>query len=448
MLIFFYPKHIQLYANYPSAPPWAAQKTAHGGYWQRNLGGGLFELSQLMETVAAYRSEQAVALAAGNAPVFKCAPEAYAKFLDTIDPVHQHMLARFSHNTFHLYNAVRRCPGLFELMSEHGKTPELAGAAAVGFALANLVMFRQPKLSHPLRSARSLLKRRRRDIAVWLGFPREHAAMAVRIMGRIPTRELGVPMLHELRTALQRDDAHARKLLAHAGRINQAASLFVEQPSIARWVTPALFDELSRRDDWPGGPWQLQRMAIDTLELVRTRGMQMPMVRSVEELTALHATEIEGARRRPVPYAGQRDVFAVSLPPQPLADLPGEIEYLPTTAALADEGAFMINCVGGYGARVARNECFIYRVLAPERCTLAIHLGYDDAFHIREIKGPRNAPITNPATLRFVERWLRNNHDARAVARVREELARSETYTPRHSVWAQEPWEEQHAELC
>jgi hypothetical protein len=58
-------------------------------------------------------------------------------------------------------------------------------------------------------------------------------------------------------------------------------------------------------------------------------------------------------------------------------------------------------------------------VLAPERCTLAIELGADSRFHVREIKAACNAPVRSPATLDTIRSWLATHGDYAAVQQVR-----------------------------
>jgi hypothetical protein len=398
-------------------------------------------LTRLLEQVNCYRAEQLAALAQGQALPFKPILEACAKFVDTIDVAHQRELLRFSDRTFHIYNALRRCPGLFDLLSEHGDTPELAGGAALGFALANVVMFRERKLSRPLRTARSLVKRKRRDIAAWLGFPRDHAAMAVRVLGRIPSRELCNSVLHNLRTALCRGDAPTLKLLAHGDRINVAASLLFTHANVAACITPSLLHDVSSRTTYPGGPHALAALVHDTFGMMERRGVRMPRLDSLAALQALHDTEVEAAHRAHLAF--QQDVpylstFAIEqeLPAAPVRELPTQIEYVShNTRALDAEGSEMRNCVGGYFRVVARGECFIYRVLQPERCTLAIALRTDNRFHIRELRGRFNKEITGGPTIEFIKRWLKDNHDPDAVVRVRELLGRETAFLQPPDAW-------------
>jgi hypothetical protein len=78
------------------------------------------------------------------------------------------------------------------------------------------------------------------------------------------------------------------------------------------------------------------------------------------------------------------DYGTYSFPPPPL---PGDADIVPITTIkdLQDEGAIMHNCVGSYTEKVQTGECFIYRVLRPQRATLEIS-DTGDMHHICQLK--------------------------------------------------------------
>jgi hypothetical protein len=75
----------------------------------------------------------------------------------------------------------------------------------------------------------------------------------------------------------------------------------------------------------------------------------------------------------------------------PSPPLPGNADIVPITTIkeLLDEGAVMHNCVGSYAEKVMSGECFIYRVLRPQRATLEVS-DTGDMHHIRQLKLARN----------------------------------------------------------
>jgi len=78
------------------------------------------------------------------------------------------------------------------------------------------------------------------------------------------------------------------------------------------------------------------------------------------------------------------DYGTYSFPPPPL---PGDADIVPITTIkdLQDEGAIMHNCVGSYTEKVQTGECFIYRVIRPQRATLEIS-DTGDMHHICHLK--------------------------------------------------------------
>jgi hypothetical protein len=77
-----------------------------------------------------------------------------------------------------------------------------------------------------------------------------------------------------------------------------------------------------------------------------------------------------------------------SFPPPPL---PGNNNIVPITTIedLLDESAEMHNCSGSYAERIMSRECFIYRVIWPQRATLEVS-DTGDMHHIRQLKLARN----------------------------------------------------------
>lgn len=93
-----------------------------------------------------------------------------------------------------------------------------------------------------------------------------------------------------------------------------------------------------------------------------------------------------------------------SLPPPPFAGTK-DIVPLTTAAALHEEGARMHHCVGSYVSAVRKGNCYIYKVLFPERATVEIRYTSRNGWVVRQIKkASNNAP--NAETVRIVHAWL------------------------------------------
>jgi len=78
---------------------------------------------------------------------------------------------------------------------------------------------------------------------------------------------------------------------------------------------------------------------------------------------------------------------------------------LRTPDELLAEGEQQRNCVATYASRVQARKTYIYRVLHPERATLAIVRGPSGTWRRGELLAARNSPV-RPETEAAVDWWL------------------------------------------
>jgi hypothetical protein len=83
------------------------------------------------------------------------------------------------------------------------------------------------------------------------------------------------------------------------------------------------------------------------------------------------------------------------------------LEVLPLTnqAQLQEEGREQQNCVGAYGPRIRTGNLYLYRVLKPERATLAIAKTASGRWQLSEIKSFRNGQVSEE-TMEAVQWWI------------------------------------------
>jgi hypothetical protein len=93
--------------------------------------------------------------------------------------------------------------------------------------------------------------------------------------------------------------------------------------------------------------------------------------------------------------------------PYPPPPVPGTKDIIPLTSTeqLQDEGWAQGNCVATYQWRVLAGDTYIYKIMAPERATLAIVRGADGCWYRAELNGDGNCKV-KPATERLVDMWL------------------------------------------
>jgi hypothetical protein len=92
--------------------------------------------------------------------------------------------------------------------------------------------------------------------------------------------------------------------------------------------------------------------------------------------------------------------------PFPSPPVPGSSNILPLIRPieLLQEGREMHHCVGSYIPQVQEGSTYIYRVLAPERATLALQR-YDNSWSLGQIYGPFNEPV-QPSTREAIRSWF------------------------------------------
>ena len=260
-----------------------------------------------------------------------------------------------------------------------GGTPAadlLKSCPALAFMLANNRVFHTPVVSQPRRAIRTWLGpgKTRRQLLAWLGFPASTGL--VRLLAKVPAQDLSVGLLLKLRTLLA--DPCGGKILRHQPVIDRALLAFFD-PGMREMLTAKLLSELRARllEDLPrpagrasdAALWKKTEQPVwilmrDTARMYGERhpDRPMPQVRDLSALCRLHdrlAGELTGERFGKLTFT----------PP-----LPGNETVVPITdlAMLIEEGRIQHNCAASYCEAVADGRSFLYRVLAPERCTLEI----------------------------------------------------------------------------
>ena len=298
-------------------------------------------------------------------------------------------------------SACERFPGrqwrVLRLCSVGDEAVELVRQSpALGFALAHQAALRTDGVE--LRAGlKKMLVTKQRAVLEWLEFPGTEAA--VRIFRKIPVESLDLDRLRKLRIAM--GNPEVLQLLAHVSRINLGVQTLVSDPFLFEWGTPKLLEEVSGLDDEVR-----QTDAVNLLgnfvELLRRLGpWPCPdKFESVQRLREVHHEATEEFCRR-----ARVKAEAIALPPPPLAGTEFIIP-LTTSEQLHEEGQQQRNCAGTYTAKVRAKDCFLYRVMQPERATLSIAKGSDGNWHIRQLKIKANQEPGAETTI-SVENWLR-----------------------------------------
>lgn len=286
---------------------------------------------------------------------------------------------------------------LLRLCAEGTEAVELLQAHPVlGFCVAHWRDFIAPGTPVPSSLGRVPLLRQR-DIARWLGFPSGESA--VKLLRKLPVATLHLGRLKALQQAVRRPGA--RELLAHVPHLNAGVLELMTDAALAGLVTPKLLAEVSADSAEESQPQAAVRLraVTDLWQRLERPGVMRPFASLARLQAAQEELTAELQRRAALGLLGE------PLPPPPL---PGnrDIEPLTTEAMLIEEGRAQHNCAGSLARRVRKGDCYLYRVLRPERATLAIERGDNGDWGIAQIKLACNE-FPAARTCEAVETWLR-----------------------------------------
>lgn len=247
---------------------------------------------------------------------------------------------------------------------------------------------------------------RQPEIMAQLGLPGSKRTM--RIMAKILPTSMSSEVAIGLRGSLR--DEGALKLLGHLPRLNLGVLTLVNDPRLRPLITIGLLEELleDRREAY--FPFAARELDA-AVTMAETVGAELAPLRLHERarITVLHE-EVTGdyLRHQALRHQQRGGVGAgettLKFPPPPIpASL--TIRPLPSPEALVLEGQRQSNCVGGYAARVAAGNTYIYQVLAPQRATLSVVRLDHGPWQIGELFLGQNRRVSLE-TRRWVKAWL------------------------------------------
>jgi len=296
-----------------------------------------------------------------------------------------------------LAKACEEIPGrqltMLSLLQASSAAVELAqGNRALVFALSHPEFFRERYST--LQGAAIVAKRRQREIVAWLGFPETDSA--VKTLSKMASGSIFKQPLRALRSSLK--SAPSAKILSHLPRINTGLLGFLSNEELCAMAPMALLREVSENRDE-----DIRTQSADVfqrcLAMARELGESLRRPGSIPKLEEwhqeIHAKWLIKNPPGPKPF-----------PPPPLEGTP-TIQPILNAEGLIEEGREQSNCVGTYANQVRTGQTFIYRVLAPERCTLSIVLGPGGQWVIGELKLRANKPCADTTT-KHVTDWLEN----------------------------------------
>lgn len=220
----------------------------------------------------------------------------------------------------------------------------------------------------------------------------------VSIIRKIRHQSVSPEYLRALKRTIR--DGNVEKSLLHLPAINCGILSLVTNPELAGTYRTKLLHELSesRREDYY--PFTAQMIdEIHYMFRLARPGTPAPIFGSVAKVQQCHdevAVDFLRVSSTKLKYC------KIPRPPLPGTD---SIVPLTTILQLKKEGQDQRNCVGSYARRVSQRETYIYKVLAPERATLAIVRTSGGTWRVGELRCAGNTDV-RAQTRKAVQAWL------------------------------------------
>jgi hypothetical protein len=305
---------------------------------------------------------------------------------------------------------------VIDLVDKNERALDVLGTnPSIAFCLANCDQFRKGFTTTPAIHASHVVERKQREILGWLDFPPTDAVR--RIFKKIQPEAITPSEARLLRNVIK-SEPMVLKLLMHQPCINTGILGIVTSLKLLNAVSHRLLAEVGADSREAIYAHTADRL-LDSLWMLWEMGRRtvLPTFNSIEAIREYHQTVHQDHERR---FEEQKRQFRALMeakarllsqtqkvktsdfhPP-----LPGTEDIVPLTSPgeLREEGKAQNNCVGSYSRRVRSGRIYIYKVLKPERATLAITRG-DGGWIIAELEVAGNKPVV-PDTHAAVARWL------------------------------------------
>jgi hypothetical protein len=276
----------------------------------------------------------------------------------------------------------------------------------LAYCLANNAEFRSKEDDIGARLAVPHSHRKRREILEWLGFPPRESV--VKLLGRLDPQVATLSTLRYLKSALHRNHMIGQAL-AHQPILNCGVISLLCSPGTKELVSSALLKEVAASEDEVMNSPTLERLerAMELLRCMRVRRD----IRPLQSIAAVNSFHDDVSEEYPV-FLEQRRMRHKKNKERPKhlfpdPPVPGTDTIVPITSlyAIRRESQEQRNCVRHYAPQVTNGNVYIYRVLAPERATLAIAPAPDGSWHRYELALKANRRVSQE-TAAHVDHWL------------------------------------------
>lgn len=320
---------------------------------------------------------------------------AYGRLLETIPEHIRSAVDGYPEYAWSLLRLVFRAPRALQLVDD---SPALAFAIACGDRLGQVsreeVWARGP----------TMLNEKRSEVLRWLGLP--FSQSAVRIFSRVPVFACGTETLTKLSLLLRSEERRILRLLRHVPHVNADVVELLSAPELLERLTPTFLAEVSEMATFRAYVAARLRWAARSYPTAFA-GRTLPVIRSLQHFASVTS---DLARRmpnvqqpEPMPPAAPGRALPGRFPPPPVRGN-DVVVAICSNEELFFESVHQRNCVNRFRVRILKGRAYIYKVMAPERCTLSI-VRDEEGWSIGELYQARNRPAS-PKTWSQVQKWL------------------------------------------
>ncbi len=309
---------------------------------------------------------------------------AFLKFFERVPEEVSDVLALpWPQETWALFSLLCRVPDAMQLVN--------TGDLNLAFALAESRIIKEQPVTRPLRSARTLVSKSRKEILRWLDLPSEKSFL--KALRKVPVSNLNVSVIKQLGLAYRHEAK--RKSLQHADRITGVLVALLQSGGHVRLGADVVAE--AQLCDSEAPKWG--KLLSDTLSMELQLGAKGPSkFSSLDELKRTHDLFAHAVKE-------QRRTDTLPPFPKPPACKSALIDGhlfrpLRKPADMFRESEAMDHCLGHYGhvERCYAGGYYTFAVEGWARATLAVESDDEGRWCQEELQGKGNSPVA-PRTL-------------------------------------------------
>jgi len=262
---------------------------------------------------------------------------------------------------------------------------------------------------HPLKSkiywqsVNKLMKMKRKNVLGYFGFPA--CETMVKIFAKIKPEHCSVDLFFLLRTTLQNSPSILRQLSFYPALT--PTCIYIYGNGLGEILNPKLIIDISTREyEERKNINQLIEDICRILNILKTYNINVPKheLITMNDLNAVHDKLLEKMLQI-------RDVIKQHFPEPPLPDIKCNtlwIEHIRNSVELYIEGSEMHHCIYSYTSNIQKGNCYVAKMLYPERLTIMYKKTPTDGLQLIETHGKCNSKPA-PELLNLIDLWLKSN---------------------------------------